>query len=46
MAARMRDINLASANVLGLSRAKNAWDGVWALVTFLIGFAALFADQE
>ena len=46
MGAQMRDINLASTNLLALSRAKNVWGSVWALITFLIGFAALFADPD
>jgi hypothetical protein len=46
MAAHTRRTSPVTANLFGLSRAKTIRDSVFMFLTFLIGFAGLFAPRE
>lgn len=46
MATHMRGTSPVTANFFGLSRAKSIRDSVFMFLTYLIGFAGLFAPGE
>jgi hypothetical protein len=46
MTAHIRSTSPVTANFFGLSRAKSIRDSVFMFLTFVIGFAGLFAPRE